>query len=204
MASALRDRQPAVAQTARRNQCGRAIAMTILNPIKPGWTRLLRLNLLVGRRFPALLSGLYKLSFIHFARVCVIERFPYNGAPQVEEKLRYHYLLFISNYNGYWMQYIDAFSHVVPRQMDLIWGYTYGYPRGAPSGPLKHEIRKVESEYVASHYYSAYPEASATMVRSALELKSRFDEFRHRSQGLAPDAFRDAYLRFVTDVQHTL
>jgi hypothetical protein len=204
MVKTLRDRLPAVAQTAARNQSGRAIAMTLMNPIKPGWTRLVKLNLILGRRFPVLLSGLYKLSFIHFARFCVIERFPYNGPPQVEERLRYDYFLFASNYNGYWMQYIDAFSHVVPRQMDLIWGYTYGYPRGAPPGPLKHVIREVESEYIASHYYSAYPEASATMVKSALELKRRFEDFQRRATNLEPEAFRDAYISFITEAQHTL
>jgi hypothetical protein len=204
MASAMPERAPAVAQTGSRNQCGRAIAMTILNPIKPGRTRLLRLNVLIGRRFPALLWGLRKLSFIHYAHFCVVDRFPYNGPPQVEEDLHYDYFMFLSNYNGYWMQYIDAFSHVVPRQMDLIWGHTYGYPRGAPSAPLKHVIRKVETEYVASHYYSAYPEASATMVKSALDLKRRFDEFRDETEALEPEPFQDAFRRFVTDAQHDL
>jgi hypothetical protein len=204
MAGAVEEVKPALAQTASRNECGRAIALTILNPIKPGWTGMVRLNLLIGRHFPAILWGLRKLSFIHFARWCIIDRVPYNGPPQVEEDLRYDYLMFLSNYNGYWVQYVDAFSHVVPKQMDLVWGNTYGYPRGAPSGPLKRVIRKVDSEYVASHYYSAYPEASATMVQSALELKRRFDEFQEAPAGLEPEAFRESFARFVTDAQQYL
>ncbi len=202
MGVAARERGVTAAQTASRNQCGRAIAMTLANPIKPGRSVVLRFNFMLSRRFPALLARLRKLSFIHFMRWTIVDEFPYNGPPQEQEELKHKYLFFISNYNGYWMQYIDAFYHVLPDQMDWIWGNTYGYPKGAPAGVTKRVIQRLE--FTASHYYSAYPEASATMIQSALALKRRFDRFQARVDGAGPEDFHEAYLRFVADVQEHL
>ena len=202
MEAAVKEREANVAQTALRNQCGRAIAMTVVNPIKPGRSAVLRFNFWVSRRFPVLLSRLKRLSFFHFLRWTIVEDFPYNGPPQEREDLKYDYLFFISNYNGYWMQYIDAFYHVLPDQMDWIWGNTYFYPKGSPAGATKRAIQKLE--FTASHYYSAYPEASATMIQSALALKSRFDLFQARVEGADAPDFQRAFQRFVTDAQRYL
>ena len=197
-----RERGENIAQTEARNQCGRAIAMTVVNPIKPRRSAVLRFNFWLSRRVPQLLNRLRKLSFIHFMRWTIVEEFPYNGPPQEKEDLKYQYLFFISNYNGYWMQYIDAFYHVVGDQMDWIWSNAYYYPKGQPPGATKRAIRHLE--YTASHYYSATPDASATMILSALALKRRFDEFEARAAGLGPKEFQRAYGRLLTDVQRYL
>jgi hypothetical protein len=57
---------------------------------------------------------------------------------------------------------------------------------------------------VASHFYSAYPDATTTMVLSSLELDAKLGEFRTRTQGLDPEAFARAWQAFVTDVQRCL
>jgi hypothetical protein len=202
MAAVASERGAIAAQTESRNQCGRAIAMTVVNPMKPGRSRVLRLNFLLTRRYPPLLWRLRKLSFIHFLRWTIVREFPYNGPPQVPEDIRHEYLFFISNYNGYWMQYIDAFYKVVPDQMDWIWGNTYGYPKGEPAGATKRLIKKLE--FTASHFYSAYPDASATMIQSALELKRRFDDFEARAAAADAEQFATAYRRFVSDAQRYL
>ncbi|MEK6275954.1 MAG: hypothetical protein AABM30_11550 [Actinomycetota bacterium] len=196
------ERGAMVAQTGLRNQCGRAVAMTVANPIRPGRSVMLRFNFWLSRRVPALAARLRKLSFIHFARWTIVNEFPYNGAPQERETLKYKYLFFISNYNGYFMQYIDAFCHVVRFQMDWIWGNTYFWTKGAPAGATKRTTRRLE--FVASHYYGAYPEASATMILSALALKPRFDAFHASVDGGSAEDFHRAYQRFVTDVQKYL
>ena len=56
------------------------------------------------------------LSFIHFARWVVVPRhkFPRLSENQPEEHLHYDYLLFFSNFNGTWNQYIDAFPTSSP------------------------------------------------------------------------------------------
>jgi hypothetical protein len=202
MGVALEERETIAVQTPSRNTCGRAIAMTLANPIKPGRSRMLRLNFWLTRRFPPLLWRLRKLSFIHFLRWTIVREFPYNGPPQVPEELAHEYLFFVSNYNGYWMQYIDAFYNVVPDQMDWIWGNTYGYPKGEPAGATKRLIHKLE--FTASHYYSAYPEASASMVQAALELRHRFAHFDAEARDADPDRFHARFRSFVSDVQTLL
>jgi hypothetical protein len=202
MGATAQERGAIATQTESRNQCGRAIAMTLANPIKPGRSRVLRFNFWLTRSFPPLLGRLRKLSFIHFLRWTIVSEFPFNGPPQEPEQLEHEYLFFVSNYNGYWMQYIDAFYSVVPDQMDWIWGNTYGYPKGQPAGATKRVIRQLE--FTASHYYSAYPEASSTMIVSALELKRRFTRFDAEVRDADPERFAAAYRRFVTDAQGLL
>src|SRR5579884_3477743 len=104
------------------NLDGKAQAITVLSPIKPFWSLWLRILFWLTRTFPSLTGPLRQLSFIHYARWNILTRIPYNGPPQKPERLNYTYLLFTSNFNGTWDQYIDAFSYTVPRQMSWIWG----------------------------------------------------------------------------------
>jgi len=195
--------RPAGAHTEERNRCGRATAMTLATPIKPGHVPILKLNFWITRRFPILLERLQKLAFIHFARWTILSELPYNGPPQERESLNYEYLFFLSNYNGYWMQYIDAFANILPDRLDKIWIHTYGYPPGAPAAALKRAIRK--NEYTASHYYSAYPEASRKIIGSALELKQLWEAFdRGPARNAGDEDFERAFLQLVSDGQRAL
>ena len=90
-----------------------------------------------------------------------------------------------------WDQYIDAFSEVVPRRMKGIWGTSYGFPGPIPVEPFKAYIRK--NEYVADHYWSAYPEGHDDEIISAQRVAQALDDFQQRSAGLDPDAFAAAY-----------
>ena len=175
---------------------GKATAITVISPVK-WWGRLaLPLVFFAGRHLTFTLAKLQQLSFIHYARWAVISRFP--GG----ERRRYPYLLFESNFNGTWDQYIDAFSEVVPDRMKAIWGSSYGFPGPLPVEPFKDYIRR--NEYVANHYWSAYPGASTTEIISAARVAQALDTFKRRSAGLSPAAFAEAYARFLTDVQGDL
>ncbi len=186
------------------NRAGRATALTVLSPIKPGWPVFLRLRFWIVGRFPALTKDLRKLSFIHFAYWAIVGKFPYNGPPQREDRFHYKYLLFESNFNGMWDEYIDAFSAVLPDRMKRIWGSSYGFPGPVPVGPFKDYIRN--NEFEASHYYSAYPQASATMIKGSLALQRRFSAFAKQAQDdtLTPEEFKAAYDALLTDVQRYL
>ena len=178
---------------------GRATAITVLTPVKPGGRFLLAIVFWIGRNATWTLKKLQQLSFIHFARWIVIRRFP-DGAGG--EKLNYTYLFFESNFNGLWDQYIDAFSEVVPDRMKGIWGTSYGFPGPIPVEPFKEYIRK--NEYVANHYWSAYPKATTTEIISAQRVAKALDDFQQRAAGLDPDAFAAAYRSMLTDVQRDL
>jgi hypothetical protein len=111
-------------------------------------------------------------------------------------------MYFESNFNGGWEEYIDAFSHILARGMTAFWGSSYGFPKPLPTAPFKKYIQDNETE--ADHYYSAYPDATSTMVQRALVLDGKLDELKRDAQRMDPDAFQARYRRFLTDVQHCL
>ena len=184
------------------NVAGRARALTVLSPVKRGWPLWLRLRFFVVGRIPRLTAPLVKLSFIHFAHWTLVDRFPHNGPPQEVDDIHYRYLLFESNFNGMWEEYIDAFSAVLPDRMKKIWGSSYGFPGPVPVGPFKDYIRR--NEFEASHYYSAYPQATTTIIVGALALQQRFSAFAKEAHDASPDEFMMAYEALLTDVQRYL
>ena len=188
--------------TASRNIDGQAIAITVFSAVK-WWGRVwLRLVFLYARLFPASTGTLAKLSFIHFARWSLVERMPHNGPPQKRDRLHYAHLFFESNFNGGWEEYIDAFSHILTSGMTAFWGTSYGFPKPLPTAPFKKYIQDNETE--ADHYYSAYPDATSTMIQRALELDKRLETLKRDAQRLEPDAFAAAYRRFLTESQNAL
>ena len=184
------------------NVDGQAIAITVFSAVKPLGRRWLPLVFWFATAFPRASGTLARLSFIHFARWTLIRGIPFNGSPQRREKLKYPRLYFESNFNGGWEEYIDAFSHILTRGMKLFWGTSYGFPQPLPTGPFKAYIKR--NEIVASHFYGAYPEATTTMVLSALELAPKLDAFKARANGMSPEAFATAWSAFLADVQNCL
>jgi hypothetical protein len=188
--------------TAWANVDGQAIAITVFSSVK-WWGRLwLPLVFLYARLFPKATGTLGQLSFIHFARWTLVRRIPYNGPPQRQETLSYPRLFFESNFNGGWEEYIDAFSHILTPGMKAFWGSSYGFPQPLPTGPFKEYIK--ENELGSSHYYSAYPQATTTMVLSALELAPAFEAFKRQSQGMPAAEFAEAWEKFLTQMQENL
>jgi hypothetical protein len=175
---------------------GRATAITVLTPVKPTGRLLLPIVFWFGRHATFTLKKLHELSFIHFARWIVIPRLP-DG-----EKLKYPYLFFESNFNGLWDQYIDAFSEVVPQRMTGIWGTSYGFPGPIPVEPFKRYIRA--NEYVANHYWSAYPGATTTEIIAGKRVAAALEDLRVRAAGMDAETFRRAYQEMLTSLQGDL
>ncbi len=149
-------------------------------------------------------TRLVDLSFIHFARWVIIPRknFRRLDSSQPKESLSYDYMLFSSNFNGDWAQYIDAFSAVVPGGMDLIWRWAERYPMAKPITPFLAYIRRCQLD--TDYYYGAYPNASTTDIRSALALQPALMTFAQAAKSMDLDAFDRAYQRFVPTVQQYL
>jgi len=181
---------------------GKARAITVLSPVRPGWPLWLRGLFFAGSHLTFSLKKLQQLSFIHYARWAIVERRWPGGDRPRGKRQRYRYLLFESNFNGSWDEYIDAFSEVVPTRMRLIWGSSYGFPGPLPVEPFKAYIRK--NELPIDHYYSAYPAATTTEVISALEVARAFESFIAHSRGLAGADFKRSYEDFLFEVQHHL
>ena len=97
------------------NIAGKAYAMNVITPIRWYMIWLNRLVFIIAARIPATLKGLKTLSLIHYARWVIIPRhkFPRLDKCQPKEDLNYSYMLFFSNFNGSWDQYVDSFTFAI-------------------------------------------------------------------------------------------
>jgi hypothetical protein len=180
----------------------RALAMTLFSLVRPGFTWFPRLVFVLGRASST--DAVRRLSFIHFARLSVIEQLPDLGQPR--ETLRPALQLFESNYNGSFSQYIDSFVEAVPQYMRLFWGTSYGFPWRVPwripLGPFRRYVDA--SEFPIDHYYVAIPDASVTMIESALRVAEANTQFRREVVGMDPREFLKRFEDFLTQVQGDL
>jgi hypothetical protein len=180
---------------------GKVYAMNAITPMKPWKTGILRAVFFVLWHVKPLQKDLIDLSFIEFARWVIIprDRFPFLGKGQLKEDLRYDYLLFFSNFNGTWNQYIDAFSAVLSKGLDLIWRWSEKFPGSVPVTLFKEYIARVQFD--TDYYYTSYPHASANDVKSAHVVQSSLDGLALRAAQYSPQEFAQAYLAFVLQVQ---
>jgi hypothetical protein len=119
--------------------------MNILSEVKPG--QLDRLNrklwwikLAAQNSPPGQLSG---ISTIHFARWVVFD-----------EGRR---MVFLSNYDGTWENYISDFIRKVAGGMDAIWNNTIDFPAGGPHDVAAFQQHIREHQIRSLAFYSAYP-----------------------------------------------
>jgi len=194
----------ALPEVGMSNIRGKTYAMNALSPMKPWKTVILRAVFILVGWFPQLNKGLVELSFIHFARWVIIPRhaFPRLSGRQPKENLQYDYLLFFSNFNGTWNQYIDAFSAVLSSKLNLIWRWSEKFPGSVPVTPFKRYICRgqVETDY----YYTAYPHATTNDVKAAHRVQGAVDELAQKGASLSPEEFRKAWLQFMVKVQGDL
>ncbi len=180
---------------------GKVYALNVITPMKPWKTWILRAAFFVLGHVKPLQNDLINLSFIEFARWVIIPRraFPFLGKGQQREDLKYDYLLFFSNFNGTWNQYIDAFSAVLSRGLNLIWRWSEKFPGSVPVTPFKEYIARVQFD--TDYYYTAYPHATANDLKSAHIVQGSFDSLSAVAVQATPGQFADAYLQFVLQVQ---
>lgn len=186
------------------NLNGNAYAMTVITPMSPWKTIFLRITFWVVALFPSIQQGLIRLSFIHFARWVIIKKdqFPYLGPPQHKEELGYDYLLFCSNFNGTWDQYVDAFSAGIPNGLDRIWNWSVHYPKSIPIRPFKQYI--THNQIYTDYYYNAYPGAATNDVKAALRVSDELDLLAEKTAKAGPAEFETAWLEFMTRVDSDL
>lgn len=150
------------------NVAGKAYAMNVITPMRPAITWINRAAFRVSRAFPASLQGLLGLGLIHFARWVIIKRdqWPQRGQPR--QNLVNDYMLFGSNFNGTWDQYIDAFADGLPGGLDLLWYSSTKFPHSIPITPFKNYIRANQID--TGYYYNATPGSAQRDIKAALLL----------------------------------
>ncbi|HEY0794516.1 MAG TPA: hypothetical protein VGD64_01930 [Acidisarcina sp.] len=183
---------------------GKVYAMNAITPMKPWKTLLVRAVFFILGAVKPLQNDLINLSFIEFARWVIIPRrsFPMLANGQPQEMLKYDYLLFFSNFNGTWNQYIDAFSAVLSNGLNLIWRWSEKFPGSVPVTPFKEYIAR--QQFDTDYYYTSYPEATANDIKSAHIVQGALDTLRQQNKSLSTEQFNTAYLNFVIAVQSHL
>ncbi len=185
------------------NIAGKSYAMNVITPIK-GWR--VYLNRLIfwlagTPMFKVKLKGLLTLSLIHYARWVIVspKRFPRLSEEQPKENLKYSYMLFFSNFNGSWKQYVDSFHMAIPGGLNLIWYKNVKYPKSVPLQPFHQYI--LHNQIWTEHYYNAYPLAASNDVKAAVALKPALLDFIKTSLDSTPEQFKCQYDAFVYSMQ---
>ncbi len=183
------------------NIAGKAYAMNVITPMRPWLTWVNRLLFMVSRGIPANLGGLLGLSLIHFARWVIIRR---DAWPDPEQTLKNTHLqndtmLFCSNFNGTWDQYIDAFSDGIPDGLDLFWFSSTKYPNSIPITPFKNYI--THNQIYTDYYYNATPGSAQRDVKCALRVYAVLKRLSKAHGEQDPETFAKAYRRELHGIQ---
>jgi hypothetical protein len=182
------------------NVAGKAYGMNVITPMRPRLTWVQRAIFMASRALPSNLGGLLGLSIIHFARWVLIKRDQWPDLGQGKQKLQNDYMLFCSNFNGTWDQYIDAFSDGIPSGLDFFWYSSTRYPHSIPITPFKNYIRanQVDTDY----YYNATPGTAQRDIKAALRIRRAILELAELHQTLEPADFQKAYIEILSKKQN--
>jgi hypothetical protein len=184
------------------NVAGKAYAMNVLTPQKKRISWVNRFLFMFARARPNTLGGLLGLSLIHFARWVIIRRGEWPDLGQGPQNLKYDYMLFCSNFNGTWDQYIDAFSDGIPSGLDLFWYSANKYPKSIPITPFKTYI--THNQIATDYYYNATPGAAQRDVKAALRVRAALLDLQKRHAAESPEQFAKSYAAAFARIQSDL
>jgi hypothetical protein len=185
------------------NIAGKAYAINVLTPMPPWRTWIQTALFMLARVMPTQLSGLLGLRLIHFARWVIIKRnqWPDPGGKD-PQKLGNDYMLFLSNFNGTWDQYIDAFADGIPSGLDLFWYASTKYPHSIPISTFKDYIGA--NQIQTNYYYNATPGAAQRDIKAALRVRRELlalAELHGRSDAAAfAPAYRSALAKLANSL----
>jgi hypothetical protein len=184
------------------NVAGKAYGMNVITPVLPTSTWLQRLIFMAARSFPATLAGLLGLSLIHFARWVLIKRDQWPEGDRGKPVLKYDYMLFCSNFNGTWDQYIDAFSDGIPQGLDLFWYTSFKYPLSIPITPFKSYIAR--NQFHNGYYYNATPGSAQRDIKAALKVFAALKQVESLYGSSGASEFAVTYNKFLATIQNCL
>lgn len=177
------------------NLAGKAYGMNVVTPMRPGLTWINTFLFMLSRALPGTLSGLLGLGFIHFARWVMIRRNQWPQLGQPAANMCNDYMLFCSNFNGTWDQYIDAFADGIPGGLDLFWYSSTGYPNSIPVTPFKNYIRANQVD--TNYYYNATPGSGQRDIKLALKLSHDLAAIAAKAGELTDTQLASAFERLL-------
>jgi hypothetical protein len=187
------------------NIAGKAYAMNLLTPIELNrvWKNrfifwLARLSIFQKKAF----GGLLTLSLIHYAGWAIFRDKDIPDLGQPKEEFNYGYMLFLSNFNGSWTQYVDSFSMSISKGLNLLWNKNVGWPNSVPETPFNKYV--ISNQVWTEHYYNAYPLASSNDVKSAKRVKEQLLILMEDLNSITPEEFIRKYNNALTELQADL
>jgi hypothetical protein len=170
------------------NTAGQMYALTVFTPITADRVETLRTTL-ADLPHP---SPFARLTGTHFARLVIIEDFVSDASQPAPEHLPAPYLLFSATFDGTLGAYLDELSRALAPEAQQIWGCCAGAPDPASGAALTAYLE--HNQIQTGLFFSAYPEADVATVQNALSRRAQTIAFAVRSQGMAPEELRDAFL----------
>lgn len=181
------------------NIAGKAYAMNVLTPSKPRITWINKLLFMAARGMPDRLFGLLGLSLIHFARWVIIKPEDWPDLGQGKQTLKNDYMLFCSNFNGTWDQYIDAFSDGIPNGLNLFWFSATKYPLSIPITPFKNYI--THNQISTDYYYNATPGSAQRDIKTSVKTYDTLLQLAQAHKTQSPEEFAKTYKAALGKVQ---
>lgn len=130
------------------DEVGKVTALTVITPIDPEKLDTLKQVLAAVQANPS--SSIARISTIHFARWVIID-----------DDCR---LLFTSNFDGSFEDYIQDFVREIPEGLDRIWGNCIGYPGSVPIDGFFDYINA--HKFSNNTFYAAYPHLTVPDVKN--------------------------------------
>ena len=186
------------------NIAGKAYAMNAVTPMHWYTSGVNKFLFWFCLKQPRFLQGLLTLSLIHYARWVIVKpsQFPRLSPDQPKETIKYHYMIFFSNFNGSWDQYVDSFSSAIHKGLNLFWIYNVKYPGSIPMLPFHRYI--TANQIWTDHYYNAYPMASSNDVKSGKKVRDALLAFMPDVEGATAAQFQEKYNLLMLGLQHDI
>jgi hypothetical protein len=138
---------------------GQANELTVIARIKPNMLDALRQALAApGLEVPTLFAG---IPTVHYARWTI---FQVEADGEAEARL-----LFSSNYDGAFDDYMAALAATIPAALDKIWSHCEDWPDSLSPEAFKRFI--TDHAEKAALFYAAYPDATVREVKRALKMQ---------------------------------
>lgn len=184
------------------NLAGKAYAMNVITPMRPGLTWVQTAIFSLARLMPTTLGGLLGLKLIHFARWAMIRRHQWPDLGQGKQHLQNDYMLFLSNFNGTWDQYIDAFADGIPGGLDMFWYASTKYPHSIPISVFKDYITANQVE--TAYYYNATPGSAQRDIKAGLRVRREMIMLEALHARTDPAAFAKVYRSTLARLANSL
>jgi hypothetical protein len=176
--------------------------LTVLSPVPRWWSLWVRFTWLVAALSGGLVQRpLRRLEFIHFAHWSLVARWPADPAVS-RDRSAARTLVFLTNFDGSGIQYIDAFVRMVPAQIGALYGGARDFPGPWRFRPVARYID--DHSHRVDHFWAAHPEATTRSIAQALELQARFGDFERGVAGADARRFEREWRRFLSRVQDLL